>query len=281
MKNNHPQQNSVFKKIALIIPFVLIALLMTAIFACGLILIFYAFASIVAFNSAMICLILLGAGLIAIGATIALILAFKKYFAFYQKKLGNNVVKQEKTVAHDKKSFKDYFTLSNVALAVLAIGAVFTLISACLGSIKRENWQSETSSFRTQYGYYGSTQYRPLKHSLAEDNNTSEINKIELNLQNKEAVIVYTNDMSQCGFVDIDYYEKYQNQVNVSRNKYGKITITENTLQNEDESSIKKIFFFMFDDSRQTKQVIITLHSSNKTNIEITASDTTLLIYAK
>lgn len=280
---NKTKSNITLKKIALIIPFVLIILLMCALFACGLILIFYAFASIAAFNSTMICLILLGAGLISIGIGLALISAFKKYFAFYQKKLGiiDDTKKQEKTVAHDKKSIKDYFTLSNIALSMLAIGAVFTIISAALGSIKRENWQSETASFRAQYGYYESTQYRPLRHSLAYDNNTKEVSKIEIDLQNKEAVIVYTTDMSQRGFVDIDYYEKFQNQVSVSRNKYGEISITENTLESTDESAIKKIFFFMFEDSRQTKQIIITLHSSQKDNIIITASEDTTVIWAK
>lgn len=282
MKNDQTKQNNLLN-IALIIPFVLIFALMISLFACGLILIFYAFASIVAFNSAMICLILIGAGLLAIGAGLALILAYKKYLSFYKKKLGklDSNPKQEKTVAHEHKSFKDYLTLSNIALTIVAIGAVFTLISACLGSIKRENWQSETASFRTQNGYYDSTQYRPLKHSLVKDNNTDAVDHIEIDLQNKEAVIVYTTDLSQVGYVDIDYYEKFQNQVVVSRNKRGKITITENTLQGYKESAIKKIFFFMFDDSRQTKQIIITLPSSQKDKIQITAGEDTTIIYAK
>lgn len=279
---NKTKSNIVLKKIALIIPFALIILLMCALFACGLILTFYAFASIAAFNSAMICLILLGAALISIGAGLALILALKKYFTFYQKKLGliDDTKKQEKTVAHDKKSIKDYFTLSNISLLVIAIGAVFTIISAALGSIKRETWQSETASFKEEYGYYESTQYRPLKHSILDDNNTS-LDKIEIDLQNKEAVIVYSTDLSQRGYVDIDYYEKFQNQVTVARNKNGKITITENTQPAAKESSIKKIFFFMFDDSRQTKQIVITLHSTQKDNITITASEGTTIIYAK
>lgn len=277
---NKIESKTVLKKIALIIPFVLIILLMSALFACGLILIFYAFASIAAFSSAMICLILLGASLISIGAGLAHILAFKKYYIFYQKKLGKVAQKQEKTVAHDQKSLKDYFTLSNIALAIVAIGAVFTIISAALGCIKRENWQKETSSFLNEYGYYESTQYRPLKHSILDDNNTS-LDKIEIDLQNKEAVIVYSTDLSQRGYVDIDYYEKFQNQVTVARNKNGKITITENAQQSAKESSIKKIFFFMFNDSRQTKQIVITLHSSQKDTVSIVASEGTTVIYAK
>lgn len=283
MKNNQTKQNNVLINIALIIPFVLIFALMIALFTFGLILIFYAFASIVAFNSAMICLILIGAGLLSIGCGIMLILAYQKYFSFFKKKIGNlsEPKKQEKTVAHDKKSLKDYFSLSNIALCVLAIGAVFTLISAGLGSIKRENWQNETAPFLKEYGYYESTQFRPLKHSLLKDNNMDAVNKLEINLQNKEAVIVYTSDLSQVGYIDIDYYEKFQNQVGVSRSKNGKISITENSLQGYEESTIKKIFFFMFDDSRQTRQIIITLPSSQKDNIEIVASEDTTVIFAK
>lgn len=282
-KNTHNTKDT-FKKICLFIPFVLLAIFIAAMLCGGLLLIFYSIASIVAFDSAMICLILLGAGLIAIGAGCGLICAFKKYRGFYDKKannIQNEPKKQEKTVVHGSKTFKDYITLSNVALLILLLGGIFTIISAVLGSIKKEEWQSATSSFLTSTGYYETTEHRPLKYSLLEDMDASAVSRIEIDLEGKNAVIIYSNSTSQRGWVNIDYYEKFQNQVAVSRSKNGTITIKENTAPTHDDTAIKKIFFFMFDDNSSQKQVLITLPKSEKDNIKITGDQNTVIIYAK
>lgn len=284
MKENTSQTKDTFTKIGLFIPFVLIVALSIAMFGGGLLLMFYSIASIAAFGSAMICLILLGASLIAIGAGLGLICAFKKYRCFYFKKLNNiqNEPKtQEKTVVHGSKSFKDYITLPNIALIVLLIGGIFTLISAALGSIKKDEWQSATSSFLSSTGYYETTEHRPLKYSLLEDVDTSAVSRIEIDLDGKEAVIIYSDSASQRGWVNVNYYEKFKNQVNVSRSKNGVISIKENAAPTHDDTAIKKIFFFMFDDNSVQKQVLITLPSSAKNDIKIVHDNDTIVIYAK
>lgn len=284
MKENTSKTKDTFKKIGLFIPFMLIVALSIAMFGGGLLLIFYSIASIVAFNSAMICLILLGAGLIAIGAGLGLICAFKKYRSFYHNKINNiqnEPKKQEKTVVHGSKSFKDYITLPNIALVVLLLGGIFTLISAALGSIKKEEWQSATSSFLSSTGYYETTEHRPLKYSLLEDVDTNAVSRIEIDLEGKEAVIIYSDSTSQLGWINISYYEKFKNQVNVSRSKSGVISIVENTAPTYDDTAIKKLFFFMFDDNSVQKQVLITLPSSTKNSIKIVHDNDTIVIYAK
>lgn len=286
MKRIATQKNSVLKRIGINIPFVLIAALMLALFGGGLLLAFYAIASIFAFNSAMICLILLGAGTIAIGAGLGLICLFKKYYDFYNKKMGwefpDKPKKEEKTVSYEgKNTIKKYLTLPNIALGVLAIGAIFTIISAALGSINRDDWQRETSAFLTQDGYYESAQYRPLKHPLlAQEVGSSDISQIEINLVDKEAVIIYSEDKSQLGFADFEYYEKFVNQISISRTKDGKLIVNENTAPKITDTTIKKLFFFMFKDFYVEKQVKIILPLSKKENIKI-VGDESKIIYAQ
>ena len=91
MKRIATQKNGFWKRVAINVPFVLMIALMIALFGGGLLLIFYSIASLFAFKSSMIFLILAGAGLIAIGAGLGLIVAYKKYFEFYNKKMGNSI----------------------------------------------------------------------------------------------------------------------------------------------------------------------------------------------
>ncbi len=238
--------------------------LMIALFGGGLLLLFYAIASCFAFKSAMVFLVLAGAGLIAIGIGVGFIDVYKKYYAFYNKKMGwefpDAPKKEEKTVVSDgKKSFKDYLTVSNIAIAVLAVGAVFTIISAALGCINREKWVEATSTFMNESGFFTEVEHRQTKDSVNEIEGSDKLNTIVVDFTDKQAVIVYTTDLDKIGFATYDYYIKFENQVIKTRSSGGVVTLTESPAPKRDDTAIKRLFFFMFKDFDVEKQVIIYL----------------------
>lgn len=83
------------------IPFVLMITAMVALFSGCLLMWFYAIASIVAFKSSMIFLILAGAGTLCLGLGLALIPAYRKYHEFYDKKwVGNTPTSLKRRTNH-------------------------------------------------------------------------------------------------------------------------------------------------------------------------------------
>lgn len=291
MKRIATQKNGFWKRVGINIPFVLMITAMVALFSGCLLMWFYAIASIVAFKSSMIFFILAGAGTLCLGLGLALIPAYRKYHEFYDKKMGweypDKPKKEEQTTVNDgKKSFKDYLTLSNISLAIIALGAVFTIISAALGCINRETWINDTDSFMKDSGYMTEPMHvvnlkDPIQGQNAGDKNVTAIN---IDFKDKQAVIVYvgTESPDKLGFVTYDYYIKYENQVVKTRTKDGVITLSESPAPKRDDTTIKKLFFFMFKDFDVEKQVIIYLPEDTRkgspNEIEIIGKN---LIYAK
>lgn len=238
---------------------------MVALFSGCLLMWFYAIASLFAFKSSMIFLILAGAGTLCLGLGLALIPAYKKYYDFYNKKMGwefpDKPKKEEKTTVDDgKKSLKDYFTLSNISLAIIALGAVFTIISAALGCINRDKWVEDTSSFMKESGFYNQVEHRQMKDSVqAQNAGDKNISTIVIDFNDKQAIIIYTSDSGKKGFIVYDYYVKYDDQISRARSKDGVITLYEKPAPKLDDTTIKKIFFFMFKDFNVEKQVLIYL----------------------
>lgn len=268
MKRIATQKNGFWKRVGINIPFVLMIAAMVALFSGCLLMWFYAIASLFAFKSSMIFLILAGAGTLCLGLGLALIPAYKKYYDFYNKKMGwefpDKPEKEEKTTVDDgKKSFKDYFTLSNISLAIIALGAVFTIISAALGCINRDTWVDATSSFMKESGYMTEpTHIQNFKDVIqAQNAGDKNISTINIDFKDKQAVIIYvgTESPDKLGFVTYDYYIKYENQIVKTRTKDGVITLTETPAPKLDDTAIKKIFFFMFKDFDVEKQVLIYL----------------------
>ena len=273
MKRIATQKNGFWKRVGINIPFVLMITAMVALFSGCLLLWFYAIASLFAFKSSMIFLILAGAGTLCLGVGLALIPVYKKYFAFYNKKMGwkfpDKPEKEKKTTVNDgKKSFKDYFTVSNVSLAIIALGAVFTIISAALGSINRDTWVNDTADFMKESGYLNEPMHvANLKDTIQKQNiGDEDINTIVVDFKDKQAVIIYvgTESPDKLGFVTYDYYVKYENQVVKTRNKDGVITLSESPAPKLDDTTIKKLFFFMFKDFDVEKQVKIYLPEDTK-----------------
>lgn len=268
MKRIATQKNGFWKRVGINIPFVLMITAMVALFSGCLLMWFYAIASLFAFKSSMIFFILAGAGTLCLGLGLALIIAYRKYYEFYDKKMGweypDKPKKEDKTTVNDgTKSIKDYVTPPNISLAIIALGAVFTIISAALGCINRETWVNDTASFMKESGYMTEPMHvvnlkDPIQGQTAGD---SEINTINIDFKEKQAVIVYvgTESPDKLGFVTYDYYIKYENQVVKTRTKDGVITLSESPAPKRDDTTIKKLFFFMFKDFDVEKQVIIYL----------------------
>lgn len=192
----------------------------------------------------------------------------QKILRFLQQKMGwefpDKPKKEEKTTVDDgKKSFKDYFTLSNISLAIIALGAVFTIISAALGCINRDTWVDATSSFMKESGYMTEPMHIQNFKDVIQAQNAGDknISTINIDFKDKQAVIIYvgTESPDKLGFVTYDYYIKYENQIVKTRTKDGVITLTETPAPKLDDTAIKKIFFFMFKDFDVEKQVLIYL----------------------
>lgn len=270
MKRIATQENSIQKRILINIPFVLIVALIIACLSGGALLLFYSIVSIFAFNSAMICLIMMGASLILISAGLGFIVLYKKYYAFYNKKMGwilqEAKPQEEKTsTQNQKKSFKDYITLPNVCFAILAVGALFTILSAVFGSTDRDKWVQEISSFREYNGYYQDV--KTIRTQYPINANGTTLNKIELDLIDKIGVVIYTDDKDKQGFVIVEGYTKYQNHLVLS--KYDQsLAIKENPSPKRNET-LDKLLFFVFDDFSVEKQVLIYIPADYKDNIVI------------
>lgn len=265
MKRIATQKNGFWKRVGINIPFILMIAAMIALFSGCLLMWFYAIASLFAFKSSMIFLILAGAGTLCLGIGLALIPAYKKYYDFYNKKMGwkfpDKPEKEEKTTVDDgKKTFKDYITLPNIALAIIALGAVFTIVSAALGCINRDKWVEDTSSFMKESGFYNQVEHRQMKDSVqAQNAGDKNVSTVNIDFIDKQAVVIYTSDADKKGFIVYDYYVKYENQMVKTRTKDGVITLSENPAPKRDDTTIKKIFFFMFKDFDVEKQVLIYL----------------------
>lgn len=237
--------------------------LMIALFGGGLLLLFYAIASCFAFKSAMVFLVLAGAGLIAIGIGVGFIDIYKNTTLSTTKNglgISRRTAKRRKNRRFGRqKSFKDYLTISNIAIAVLAVGAVCTIVSAALGCINREKWVEATSTFMNESGFFTEVEHRQTKDSVNEIEGSDKLNTIVVDFTDKQAVIVYTTDLDKIGFATYDYYIKFENQVIKTRSSNGVVTLTESPSPKRDDTSIKRLFFFMFKDFDVEKQVIVFL----------------------
>lgn len=293
MKRIATQKNGFWKRVLINIPFILLIALMIGCFGGGLLLCFYSIVTVIAFNSAMIYLIVAGAGAILIGIGLCLIKAYRRYFAFYNKKMGWKYVetqnKPEKTVTYTDKSFakslKKYLTVTNVGIAILALGSVFTIISAALGSIDRANWVSAIGGFKEERGYYTDVRNEPVAFSIEGSTaNQNKINAIEI-LQSssdgrrKEIYVVYTKLPQRQGRIEIKGYKKFEGDFGVSRKSaVGGDTVTVGVGEAPTLTEpLDKLLFFVFDDYIAEKQIYIYIPEIEKDNINIIADTCTVL----
>ena len=289
MKRIATQKNGIGKRILINIPFILLIALMTACFGGGLLLVFYSIVSVIAFNSAMIYMIVAGAGAILIGIGLCLIAVYKKYYAFYNKKMGWKYEKEEKpvekTVTYANKPaserIKKLLTVSNVGIAILALGSVFAIISASLGSIDRANWVNAIGGFKEQRGYYTDVRNEPVSYPIAGMTSAQKpINLITITQptsgeRKKEIVVVYSKLADRQGRIEIKGYKKFEGDFSVSRKTNGNNdTVTVNVGNAPALTSpLDKLLFFVFDDYIVEKQIYIYIPCSEKDNIAVDEAD--------
>lgn len=269
MKRIATKKNSVPKRILINIPFIFIVAAIIACLGGGALLFFYSVVCAVAFCSAMIYLIVAGASAILLSAGLGFIVLYRKYYSFYNKKMGWIIQKKSNDDAvtkTERKSFKDYLTLPNFSLAILAIGAVFTIISAVLGCTDRSKWVDAISSFREYNGYYSDIQNPQIQYPISASDN--DIAKIEIDLIDKIAVVVYTDDAEKQGFIIINAYTKFENHLVTARSKDGVVTITENPSPKRNET-LDRLLFFVFDDFSVEKQVLVYVPQAYKDDITV------------
>lgn len=288
MKRIATQKNGIGKRILINIPFILLIALMTACFGGGLLLVFYSIVSVIAFNSAMIYMIVAGAGAILIGIGLCLIAVYKKYYAFYNKKMGWKYEKEEKpvekTVTYANKPaserIKKLLTVSNVGIAILALGSVFAIISAALGSIDRANWVNAIGGFKEQRGYYTDVENKPFFYSIAgrQDIGEKPANKITISQsgeRKKEIVVVYTKLKDKQGLIGISGYKKFDNDFSSSRKPEGNNDTININIGNAPAltSPLDKLLFFVFNDYIVEKQIFIYIPYNEKDNIVVEQVD--------
>ena len=290
MKRIPTQKNGFWKRFFINIPFVLMVALMIAFFGGAGLLIFYSIVVAVAFDSAMIYLIVAGAGIILLGLGLIFIPVYQKYYAFYNKKMGWKFVDDkptvQKTVTYSEKTAsvrefcKKYITVSNVAIGVLALGSVFAIISAALGCIDRSNWVRDIGGFREERGYYTDVRNEPVKYDIT-GKPVKAVNVIQATSgdRKKEIILVYSTVRDRQGFVEISGYKKFENDFSSSRK----------SLQDGDELTVSvseapkltgtldKLLFFIFDDYSVEKQIFIYIPYAERDEITVDQADKILL----
>lgn len=301
MKRIPTQKNGFWKRFFINIPFVLMVALMVAFFGAGLLLFFYSWVSVAAFNSAMIYLIVAGASAICIGLGLILIPVYQKYYAFYNKKMGWKFVssdgsdaydyeslKANKTVTYDNKNMrardyiKKYLTVGNVAICVLALGSVFAIISAALGCIDRSNWVRDVGSYKEKRGYYTDVRNEPIKFDVngSQMHGQKKVSQIEIKqsenyARQKEIIVIYSLVQDRQGFVEISGYKKFENDFSASRRtdiNGDTLTVSVGDAPKLD-SSLDKLLFFIFDDYAVEKQIFVYIPYSERENITVNQAD--------
>ena len=279
MKRISTQKNSFLKRLLINIPFVLIVTLTAACFFGGAVLVFYCFVTAAAFHSAMISLILIGAGLILIGAGLGLILAFKRYYVFYDKQMGweypDRKPPEDVTTVDGKKPLKAYFSLSNIALAFLLFGAIFTIVSAALGCISRDKWVSAIRPYREDHGYFGDVQKIALSFSV-EDASAHDytLEEIDVDLISKQVIVIFTDDSDKLGLLTVEAYISYKDQLTFANDSppITRFSISETPAPETPETTLDKLLFFAEDVLRSVpseKQVRIYLPLALKDKVQI------------
>ena len=242
------------------LPFFLLMGLAVALFLGGLLFLMYSIILVVAFKVPMVFLLVFAASGICTGLGLLSLHGFFTY-GKHCKKLKCGTLEKVQKSPQSEKTFKDYITLQNVALVVLLIAAIFAIASAALGAINREKWVQAKSPYMAQLGYYADVEYRDYKYTA------SDVNQINVDLKDKNAVVIYTDDAQKQGFVIVNGYEKYIGKIEIVRSG-STLTISEGEKPSLD-GALEKLLFFIFDENKIEKQIKIYVPSDLKDAITI------------
>lgn len=249
-------QKDIWRRVGLHIPFVLLVLFATVLIGGGAILFIYSFVTLAAMKSAMVFMIVFGGGVLAVGAGLGCIEAFRLYLGFYNEK--------EKFIERAPKTEikKKPFSFSNVCLYIMVLGSVCVLISAALGSIKPETWVSERDEYMAENNYYAES----VTFDVSYDVNDISADTVKIVLTDRNAVVIYTNDNSSR--IRVTGYLKYQNQLCTA---YGSNVLQIWETESPRQHRVKdNMLFFMFSDNKSEAQVRIYIPEYYKDSITIT-----------
>ena len=245
------------------LPFFIIMFVAVLLFLGGLLFLLYSIVLVTATKSPMIFLIVFAASLICFGLGILSLHGFFAYGKRYKNRKNGTAVSPSKN-AQSEKTFKDYITLQNVSLVVLLVGAILAIVSAALGAMNREKWLQATSPYLESHNYYSDVKYREYRYSADTSDGT---NKLVVDFTNKNAVVIYTDDSQKQGFITIDGYEKYVNEIALTKSERT-LFIQEGEKPNLD-GALEKLLFFMFNENEIESQIKIYIPTSQKDTISL------------
>ena len=242
------------------VPFPLLIILMIGLFAFGIFATVYASVGYVALESAMIFLITFGVAVLSIGVGLLLIDVYLKYAKRFAKSVDETPAPAKTTIANEKKMSISY---QNICLIVMAVGAIFILISAGLGAISPDSWRSEIGEYRVSYGYNAEAKTFDVKYDTS--NPDKPIDKITFNLDGKNVVVIYTEDDD---FVSIKGYETFSGQLTINYIG-GTVKITENAKPTVETDVVADMMFFLFKENDVEAQIRLYIPIDMKDTIEI------------
>ena len=255
MENKKIKKEQLLKGLSYV-PFPLLALLIMACFAFGICAVVYASASYIAFESAMIFLIIFGGGMLVIGIGLLFVDCFVKYTKKFNNN-GNDAEKEEADNEQTAKNTSSKLSFQTICYGIMVVGAVLVLISAGLGSISAENWRNETGAYLNHHGYNNVSKLYDLSYH-------DDVDKVVLDLSGKNVVVIYTDD----DYVMIRGYEKFPGQI-TSSYVGTTLTIRENPSPSIEGDKVAEMLGFLFEENEAEAQIRLFIPLSQKDKIEI------------
>ena len=251
----------------------IIMLTFSIIFGLGCILLFiYAIASCIAFDS-LIPTVIFGASFVCTG------LSASCFGYFFRNKIKKEQPDNKETKVDKVTTWsvlKEYLTFANFGLAFVIIGAVLFFSSIGLGSLKRTSWYNAAATFKADNGYYTQSAYINISYNInaviSIDGEISQldIDKIDINLENKHAVVIYSDSID---YVKIIGFELYTGEITLNNVKEGTLYLEETNSPRKGEA-LDNMFWFIFNGNAVEKQLEIYIPTKFKDAITLSGKYT-------
>ena len=235
-----------------------IGLSLFIIFALGFILFFiYGIASAIAFKP-LVPIVIFGVSIICLGISLAC------FGYFYDKKIKKEKVVETKTKTEKVSTWsivKDFIKFTNIALALVIIGAVLMFTSIAYGSLKKTSWRIAADDFKAANGYYTSKETTTYENYVP----CTDVATINIDLSDKTAVVIYDGNDN---WVSFKGYSSYVDQIVLKPEAGGKLSLTETDSPRKHEA-LDNMFWFIFEDNKYKSQIRIYIPEAYKDVIKI------------
>lgn len=269
---------SILTALALLSAFIFASAAMTALIYFG--------ASIDAFHSAMIGLLLFGVALLLSGICVFLVAIavkiLRRHLLTSDKHAHSAIKKSDMQLRLEK-----IFSFSNVTLALLAVGAVLIFASAGLGCTDRDNWIDAMSDYREDHGYYANgVLHATVKYSVGKDGGgisngpefyltESDPLRVELQLINKRVMVVFDSE-ADTGWIKVSSFNNYYNQIAiVNYSERNTLLIAESPTHKHNDATARLILGMSdaLHDNLTENTVVITLNKIYKGLVTVEGGD--------